>query len=391
MKKLAAFGTALILFVISVIILHFAMAKNVTVEGGGFGTWINPYKDMSYKAVSENIGDDTVLYMGSSEFQHGNGTPYHPTEIFRSMKMDVMCIGAAYNQCLNHAVTVGALGPHLKSKKVVLILSPSWFNGPGVEKDAYGVRFSESMYMAMLENPGLSVDLKKKIAERSEELLSNSPALQENVKRYDKLFIGGGKNAADKAYFGMKKVFLAEREAINVRTAWKTTEEKKYLKFMETAKSGEADWEALKKQSDEEFAGISKGNNYHMDDRQYKKSVKPAEKSEKNSSRDRRFWKDSPEYGDLEIFLQACREQGIKAELILLPVNGWWYDYTGFTAEKRTGLPEQIKEVADKYDTPLISFFDNDYTVGWLEDAVHPAGKGWVEINEEAYRFFTES
>ena len=70
MKKLAAFGTALVLFVISVIVLHFAVAGRVTAEDGGFGTWINTYKDMSYKAVAENIGEDTVMYLGSSEFQH---------------------------------------------------------------------------------------------------------------------------------------------------------------------------------------------------------------------------------------------------------------------------------------------------------------------------------
>ena len=390
MKKLAAFGTALVLFIISAVILHLTVAGRVAVEEGGFGTWINTYKDMSYKAVSANIDDDTVMYMGSSEFQHGKDTPYHPTEIFRSMKMDVMCIGAAYNQCLSHAITMGAVGPELKSKKAVLILSPSWFNGPGVEKDAYGVRFSESMYMAMLENPNLSDDVKKKIADRSEELLSNSPALQESVKRYDKIFLGKGGNAADKAYFTMKKAFLSEREAINVKTAWKTTEEKDYRKFMETAKSGVPDWKGLISKADKEFKEISKGNDFHMDDRLYNQNIKPALKKEKNSSTARRFWKDSPEYGDLDIFLQVCREQDIDVELILLPVNGWWYDYTGFTADKRTGLTEQIKEVADRYDVPLYSFFDRDYTDGWLEDAVHPAGKGWVEINEEAYRFFTE-
>ena len=64
MKKLAAFGTALILFIISVIILHFTVAGRVTVEAGGFGTWINTYKDMSYKAVAENIGEDTGRLRG---------------------------------------------------------------------------------------------------------------------------------------------------------------------------------------------------------------------------------------------------------------------------------------------------------------------------------------
>ena len=245
--------------------------------------------------------------------------------------------------------------------------------------------------MAMLENPNLSDDVKKKIAARSEDLLSNSPALQENVKRYDKIFLGNGGNAADRTYFNMKKAFLGEREAINVKTAWKTTEEKKYKKFMETAKSGTPDWNGLKKQSDEEFRKLSEGNSFHMDNRLYKKNIEPSLKKEKNSSTARRFWKDSPEYGDLEIFLQVCREQNIDVELILLPVSGWWYDYTGFPKKERQIYYEKIRQVAKKYGAELADFADQEYTKYFFEDGVHIGKKGWVMINESIYRFYQKN
>ena len=50
----------------------------------------------------------------------------------------------------------------------------------------------------------------------------------------------------------------------------------------------------------------------------------------------------SPEYGDLECFLKICKAENIKPMLIVLPVNGYWYDYTGLTAKKRAVLSKNI-------------------------------------------------
>ena len=77
--------------------------------------------------------------------------------------------------------------------------------------------------------------------------------------------------------------------------------------------------------------------------------------------------------------------------LVLLPINGYWYDHTGFPKENREGIVGKIQEMADEYDVELCNFFGECYTKGWLEDNIHPAGKGWVEINEKAYEYFTES
>ena len=76
--------------------------------------------------------------------------------------------------------------------------------------------------------------------------------------------------------------------------------------------------------------------------------------------------------------------------LILLPVNGWYYDYTEFPKEQREILVTELEKISEEYDVKFKSFFDECYTPGFLEDVVHPAGKGWVRINETAYRFYKE-
>ena len=79
MKKVAAFITALILFVGTALSVHTIAGEKLDTNNPFFGTWISTKKYLSYKAVSSNIEKDTVMMMGSSEFQYGNKTPYHPT------------------------------------------------------------------------------------------------------------------------------------------------------------------------------------------------------------------------------------------------------------------------------------------------------------------------
>ncbi len=391
MRKIAAFFTALALFVATAAGIHIGISGSLDTGSRGFGTWINPYKDLSYSAISKNLHEDSYLMLGSSEFQHGRKTKYHPTKIFRKADLDVMCVGAAYNQCLSHAITLGSVAPDLKTKKVTLILSPAWFDKEGVKKDAFAVRFSESQYMELLKNPDLSDNLKKKISERVESLLVNDPNMQANVERYNKLFIDGRKSFVDRFYFSTRSAFINEKESVTVNSAWKVGGKDSYEKYKSKIDGKTPDWDSLAREADESFAKKTGNNPFHMKDSIYKLRFKPVMADQKDAMKDREYWSDSPEYGDLKLFLEICKEEGLECQLILLPVNGYWYDYTGFTSDARSKLPGQIEETIKGYGAQLVSFYDEDYTEGFLEDAFHPAGKGWTRINEEAYRFFTEN
>lgn len=391
MKRIKAFLTALVLFIVTVCAVHFGVDFKMKHEGNGMSTWINAYKDLSYSAISKNLDEDTYMMLGSSEFQHGMNTPYHPTQIFRNLNMDVMCVGSAYNQCLPHAILMGAVGSQLQTKKVILILSPAWFMKTGLKKDAFGIRFSETQYMAMLKNKNLSPELKRDIAKRSEHLLTKDDSKLSNVKRYNRIFLDGEIHPMDEIYFYLRKHLLDEREAINIHTVWKFKGEKKYKAQKEKMTGKVPDWKELEKEADEEYVKRSTNNDFHMDNRLYRTRVKPVLEKKKGFQKNITYPNDSPEYGDLDLFLRVCEEQGIQVELILLPVNGYWFDYTGLTEEKRATLPVMIKDHIKKYkNVKFVSFMDEDYTDGFLEDSYHPAGKGWTEINEEAYRFFSK-
>lgn len=389
MKKIAAFVTAVIIFTVTVVSAHFVIGDKLDTNNRNFGTWINTKKDLSYKAISSNIEEDTVLMMGSSEFNHGKKTKYHPTAIFRSLGMNVMCIGAAQNQSLSHAITLGAIAPELKNKKAILILSPSWFGKEGVKPSGFAARFSQSEYEEFLKNEDISKETKEVVAKRVNELLEVSPKAQSDAQIIDRMFLTRDANFKDKICFGVNRWLNDEKENINVGLLWKATGEKNHKEYQVSPRGEEPDWDALAEEADSEMEG-KMNNDFYMKDSLYKSKIKPV-LSERKDADTNRTYADSPEYDDLRLFLDVAKQEGIEVMLVMLPVNGWYYDYTGFPRENRETFVAGVEKVAEEYGVKTCNFFDQCYTPGFLEDVVHPAGKGWVRINEEAYKFFTES
>jgi D-alanine transfer protein len=386
MKKIKAFLLAFLIFTVLIGVFHVAFARE-PVKSDGIGSWVDIYKDGSYSTVSGNFKEDTTLVMGSSEFQHGRNTPYHPTKIFRKSRTDVMLVGAAYNQSILHAITEASLADNLNGKKVVLILSPAWFNREGIKKGAFDTRFSETMYIEMLKSDAISDDLKRKIAERTEELLSES-TLIDDVERYNKKYLDSRLNLYDRLYLGIRETWLKERDKLNMNVGWKTRGESKYLEDIKGADGEKPDFTSLEEEARSHYDKIRGDNPYGMSQRLYKRNFQNIEKKVRGSQKDRRFYPSSPEYSDLDLFLQVADQAGARVELILLPINGKWYDHMGFTEEKREALPGQIEDVCSPYkNVKLVSFYGEAYTDGFLEDATHPSGEGWVKINEEIYKF----
>ena len=362
MKKVKAFAIALSIFVLIMVVLHVAAVRLLPRESRDFGYWISSAKDSSYELLADNIREKTVLYMGSSEFHHGLKEPYNPSNLFRKTDLDVMCIGAAFNQCLTHAITVGAVGPKLTNRKVCLILSPTWFYEHRSRQAGreFLLRYSSTCFDKAMENEDLSLSTREGIKTRKEELLGKSGELD-----------GSGNLSA---FIGREK----DRMKTVLMWVGKGPDEGPYG-------SVNLDFDALKKKVEQSNDDCT--NPYNMKDEVFNKKFKMGLRGYKNKNSGLSF-EESGEYGDLQLFIDVCRDQGLDLMLILQPMNGMWYDYTGFTAEKRHVVSKKVKKIADKNGVKLCDLTGEEYTEGFFEDAVHPAEKGWVIINEKAYKFF---
>lgn len=387
MKKIAAFFTALVLFFGIVVGMHLFTEKQIAAPRDGFATWTNEAKFACRDLIAANLDEDTLLTFGSSELEHGLDTPYHPKEMFRDQKFQPMLIGAGYYQSLSHAITLAALEPDMKNRKAALIVSPQWFRKSGVLPKAFASRFSEMNYLGMLTNDKLSADTKNYIIKRVDSLLEVDEATQKRTQKYKKIYLEGKRLGAEELEYSILAGFMKEKmrqKTVSMMQESGITKEKKAV-----LTDSPIDFLAYRKQAELDGAANSQSNPFYIADSYYKKHQKRLEA--KKDKGIKTGYSVSPEFDDLRCFLQVCQELEIQPMLIIIPVNGPWYDYTAFPKDKREEYYSQVRQIAKEHQALVADFSDREYEPYFMEDTIHIGWKGWVDVNESLYTFEKEN
>ena len=388
MKRIRSFLLAVVMLAVFATSVHaVTQTLPLKVENGRFGFWFNPYKDMSYAALSENIKDNTVLLMGSSEFRHGRKTEFHPRNVLAIDKYDFLAIGGPGNQILFHTIATGALEKKLKKRKVILLVSPSWFSKDGVTKTNYGMRFSETEYIKFLENDRIDAKTKEYVANRSFSLLEGNSRYSSRIKLINNRLVGGKSDVMTKAFFGIEKAFASDRDKVTAAVAIESIAGKPNIE-MKNGGLSEEQFDELEKQA-EMRNGRRSSNPFYMSDKIWKRRFNKTYAKDKDAY-PKRIRENSPEFGDLEAFLDVCRSTGIRAKFIILPVNGRWFDYIGTVSKDRRAVVDKIKRIAEKNSAAVADLSNYDYEPFITNDVTHPWGKGWILIDREIYRFCGE-
>lgn len=388
MKRIKPFCLALLLFFITIFGIHCAFGRYSVYQNADFGKLISQNKFAIPELMGQNLDDNSIVLLGSSELKHGQDTDYHPGNVFTGTDLNVMCIGSAHYQTLYHAINLAAIEPYMKKRKVVLILSPQWFRKGGVEDKAFSMRFSELAYVDMLKQNKLKSTTKQYIMDRTHDLLDVDPKMlckvkeDERVATIDKVNKTGKASLFDYLNQAYRLTFLRDKYRIQ------TTLDAKYMKVSRNkpTKEAEYDFKGLDDQAGIEGEENSKTNEFNILDRYYKEKMLPKLARKKNADKGHSY-AESEEYTDLKYFLKVCKELKIEPMLVMIPVNGWWYDYTGFSREGRDEYYANIRKMAKKHKVKLLDYADKEYTKYFLEDAIHVGWKGWVAIDEEIRKF----
>lgn len=333
--------------------------------------------------------DGTIPVFGSSELgtvSKLNETAFPPL-LFQNGSSDfnMALIGRGYMQCLHHAVNLGAMADDMKYKKAVLILSPQWFSKEHLDSTTYASRFSEPMYLEFIKNPLITRATKEKIADRMESLLTSDPKQLARVKKQRQVYLNHSLNPITQlevrsyeAFLNMKQNHLLKKEV-----------EGRAELSGNAIKADEIDFESLMEEAEETGKANCTNNNYMIYDDYYDTYVRDVEKERKNSAAESSYL-DSAEYGDLRLFLDVCQETGIEPLIISIPVNGRWYDWTGFPKEDREGYYQNIRNICSEYQVELLDFSGKEYESYFLKDIMHLGWKGWVYLDEGVYQYYKQ-
>ena len=386
MIRLKAFLISIVLVLITLVILNKTYIKKiedyykVNDNSVRYSTAYEKYK--SKDIITENITQNTLVLLGSSELTATINERYHPNKIFNYEDFNIMQIGTGYSQNIVQASTLGSIEGAMKNKKVAIVESVQWFAKGGLQNDAFLNKASQEHIYNTMINDKISKKTKEKLINRVIELTSNSKAQNDIYIKYKEYFI------ENKGSFIGEKMLALDNDIYSFKNKIQFYVNKDKINYPFSGKNTpNYDWNSLTNNFVEEVKKTTNNNEYAVDNKYYNTYLAKNYSTFRDSNKGISYL-ESPEYTDYEIFLDVAKELGMKVEVIIFPVNGKWNDYTGVSKEMREQAYRNIEEMAKKYDNvKVLNYGNREYEDYFLFDVMHVGVKGWMEVERELYKF----
>ena len=370
-----AIGVLVALCVVVAICLAFP-AQNQVREGAEYSYVYSGVKSSSVDFVEANLDDESLLVFGSSEFSTPRRlVPQVPAQVFGETDygLRMMLVGEAYDQSLWHAIALGAYeGAGIPGGKVAIIVTPGWFTDGGQDAETFKTRFSYSLYQRFCANPTVPEAAKDYVRTRLEGYGVGDTQLDAAAPTLPQDYLNA---AAFQVLDDLKlRQGLAEvREKGSDRVQLDTP--------------ATPDFAALRDEAKATAEQMSTTNEWGMEDSFYTDQLEPV-LADLKDSRAGETYTDTPEYDDLDCFLDIADACGIEVLVVLSPEMGPYYDHIGIDAKTRAGCYDRVRSVvAGHASAELADFTSHEYEKYFLYDIVHFGWTGWIDVEEAIYRF----
>lgn len=371
-----ALGIALFLVVLSCVQVVLP-AQSAVDQGKDYGYVYSGAKSESLDFVRAASTEDTVLLFGSSELSTpSNVIPQVPAEVFgmNDYELDLMYIGEAYDQSLWQAIAAGAYGPQVQNKRVILIVSPTWFEDDGLDNETFKLRFSYELYRAFCENDAISESSKAYVEKRLAEQGIDPMTIAAGTKR-TALDVLNDQILSAIADLQIRKDLIEVRDRAFDQAFTKAASQVTPL-----------DFEALYETALADAKTMCTTNDWGMDDAFYQANIEGRLDRLKDAQVDETF-SNQTEYQDFSFFLKVCKEVGLEPLVIVSPVHGEFYDWVGTSQTDRQKCYERIKEICAAQGVACEDFSSKEYENYFLHDIVHFGWTGWVAVEEAIYNY----
>jgi D-alanine transfer protein len=366
---------------------------------------INKYYDNKVKALYfDNIGDeisvqkneglilqsisiekkDNVQIYGSSELST-NDIYTHPSNMFKNKAsgFQVNLVGRGYCQSINQAINIAAADENLRNNTMVIILSPQWFNSSGLVQSEFEMNFSELQFYSIMMNKNIGSDIKLSLASRVAQLTKGSKNYG-IAYQYARLY--SNNNLLSKIgealltpYSKLRYYLLSIKDKVQSYNYLVEMASKRSIE--NSNKNINYDWgKELEKAS--LFAKDKTNNNdFGIENNYFDTNVKNNLTATKGIDKGQSY-SISPEYDDLKLLLEICKNKGVNPIFVSIPVQGKWYDYIDFSKEDRQNCYKKINNLITSYNFQLLDLSTHEYDEHFLKDTMHLGWKGWIYIDK---------
>ena len=375
-KRLAAAVAGIAVAAAVVAGAHVVLPAQSTCDAGrDYGYVYSGAKSSSVDFVRSAMDESSLLVLGSSEFSTPAKTvPQIPAQTFGTANYGLrpMLVGEAFDQCLWDTIALGAFADGgLPRDKVVVIVGLGQFTDGGLDASTFGERFSYSLYQRFCANESIPDELRDYVRRRLAEQGVDETTIRAGMPSNPIESIDG--------------IVLADMDDLRLRSQLADVRSR----GVELA-GGDAtqpDWEALRAEGLATAEQMSTNNDWGAEDEFYASQLAPALDKLKDA-RAGETYTDTPEYDDLDCFLDTCEACGVQPLVVVQPVLGPYYDHIGITRETREAAYQRIRDiVAEHANAQIADFSDREYEKYFLFDIVHFGWTGWIDAEHAIYDF----
>lgn len=368
---------------------HYAFKPGVIQAIAGSQTPV-AFQGLIFQEKALTSSDILPVY-GSSEFSAES--EFHPTKFYYGKPDGFVpfLMGRGGSQSLVHVLSLAAQGNTLHNKKVMVILSPQWFETGGITSQYLEQNFSPLQTYQILYDPSLSTGVKQQLSKRLlefPEVVNKHPILAKNLayharKESSKQPLQILVNAAGRVEWWGLQVRDLYNTAMFIPLVNKHVIAQNAVNPVPKA----PDWTALMKKAEKQGRESTDNNSWGILNSYYSKYIEPEFAQKAGSQSTERLYP-SPEYQDLQLLMQVLQEQKAEAMFVIVPVNGFWYDYTGFSRQEREAYYTRIKKMIEQNGFESADFSQHEYDRYFLQDIMHLGWKGWLEVDQAMDQFY---
>ena len=377
MKRLLALVAAVVAAACVLVGVSFALPpQDALDENLEYGYTCSGVKSESRAFTLAAAHDNSYFLFGSSELAtRPDIISTAPDNVFQAYDcgMQFMYVGEAYDQSLWMAIAAGAYAPDMPNKKVGIIVSSQWFFDGGLEPGIFKMRFSYPLYRAFCANDAISPETKSYVAQRLADEGVDGALIDAGSERLPQ-------DVIDAAAFDVMNDLRLRNALREVRT-WGTP--------AGAPSGGAPDFEALRAQALDEAAVLCANNDLAVEGEYYTTYLEPNFEAQAGSMAGETL-SNTPEYDDLQCFLDVCRACGLEPCVIIMPVNGAWYDHVGLDREMRAACYERVRMMSAEAGVRCLDLSPYEYEPYYLRDIMHLGWLGWLDVEQDFMEFTAE-
>jgi D-alanine transfer protein len=322
---------------------------------------------------------DTLVFFGSSELIPN--VPLKGVDFFAESPtgFTMFPVGKAGTTALSVLQKLGCAGEELVGKKVVISLSPSFFQSEQVDAKYFEGNSSKLQLKEFLASDRFSDSLKHDVAEqilKYPKVYEGDWILEFTLRRVAE---GGAWNgfllAVMEPYSALERAVGRMQDHVEAAFALNGEPEVASVQAFRPKHARSLNWDELFRTAEQQSKSLAS-----------KARKGPPLVTRAKGSWDKQFvakMQKAQEWKDFELVLRVLKETGARPLVISMPLHADILEAQGVSEEGRLQYGNQLRELVKKYNAPLVYFSDHESDpVFFVDQNDHIGSKGWWYYNK---------